>query len=254
MYMDQKEYQAEYHRKKKEDPEYVARRKASQAAWYARNRQDPEFVNKQRADNRESRLKFRDDRNQRCKDWYNAHKDDQVFKAKNNKRSTEWLLEKLKDPEFKQKEAERHKEFLETYKIENNTTYAQAYYAKHKDDPGFKEKRIAWQKQDRQKNKERFVLKSRKEKLREYNLTLEDYDALLKAQNYVCALCFKPETVLDGKTGKVKALSVDHDHDTDTVRKLLCINCNMGLGSFKDNPELLLAAAEYLKQHKGLNK
>ncbi|MDE3021866.1 MAG: hypothetical protein KGI54_08405 [Pseudomonadota bacterium] len=45
-------------------------------------------------------------------------------------------------------------------------------------------------------------------------------------------------------------LVVDHDHATGMIRKLLCHNCNRGLGLFQDNPELLKAAAEYVKFHK----
>ena len=40
---------------------------------------------------------------------------------------------------------------------------------------------------------------------------------------------------------------VDHDHQTGYVRGGLCSNCNLGLGHFKDSPELLRLAALYLE-------
>lgn len=74
-----------------------------------------------------------------------------------------------------------------------------------------------------------------------YGMTVADYDAILAAQDYACAIC--------GMRPRTKRLHVDHDHKTMMVRGLLCSNCNSGvLASAKDSPEILRAAARYLEQ------
>lgn len=73
-----------------------------------------------------------------------------------------------------------------------------------------------------------------------YNITLDDYDNMLKEQGGVCALCGTNEP---GKQGR---FVVDHNHDTGEVRGLLCNQCNVGLGALQDSPTLLLKAADYL--------
>jgi hypothetical protein len=70
-----------------------------------------------------------------------------------------------------------------------------------------------------------------------YGLSSDDYAALLAEQNGVCAIC--------GKTPK-SILYVDHNHATGSVRGLLCQDCNIGLGRFKDDIVLLEAAIKYL--------
>lgn len=74
---------------------------------------------------------------------------------------------------------------------------------------------------------------------------LREYLAMFEAQGGKCAVCKQDE--VEAKHGKVKALAVDHDHVTGAVRGLLCSACNTGLGKFRDNAELLLTAAAYLK-------
>jgi len=51
-----------------------------------------------------------------------------------------------------------------------------------------------------------------------------------------CALCSSRDT-----------LRIDHDHSTGAIRGVLCNKCNLGLGMFKDDPEVLEAAAHYVR-------
>jgi hypothetical protein len=83
-----------------------------------------------------------------------------------------------------------------------------------------------------------------------YGMRLDDYAKMLRAQGGVCLLCGKVETRL-GPTRRLAPLSVDHDHKTGKVRGLLCSNCNHGIGSFRDDPELIERAIAYLEKHGG---
>lgn len=76
-------------------------------------------------------------------------------------------------------------------------------------------------------------------KLKErYGLTKEQYHQILEDQDNKCKIC--------NRTSETK-LCVDHCHDTNVVRGLLCGLCNQGLGSFKDNSQYLLQAIKYLQ-------
>lgn len=81
-----------------------------------------------------------------------------------------------------------------------------------------------------------------------FGLSLEQYEQMASAQGGVCACCGKPETVM--RHGRLLWLAVDHCHATGKIRELLCLNCNNGIGRFRDDPALLRKAAEYLERHK----
>lgn len=87
-----------------------------------------------------------------------------------------------------------------------------------------------------------------------YGITIEEYERMLQMQEGVCDLCKRPETAIDNRTGKVRPLSIDHDHETGVVRALLCKNCNQALGFVKDSPELLRRMADYIEEHRSRNK
>ena len=74
-----------------------------------------------------------------------------------------------------------------------------------------------------------------------YGITLNEYQNLRTFQENKCAICGCEVMDVTGRE-----LAVDHCHKSGKVRGLLCSNCNLGLGSFKDDPELLTKAIEYL--------
>jgi len=88
--------------------------------------------------------------------------------------------------------------------------------------------------------------------MRNYGLSLEDYLAMYDAQGGACAICKeKKESFASGADGRVNTLAVDHCHKPGgKVRALLCAHCNKALGGFKDSPELLRAAADYIEHHR----
>lgn len=82
-------------------------------------------------------------------------------------------------------------------------------------------------------------------RLAKYGVTQAWFEETLAAQGGVCAICRQPETRV--LRGKVTDLCVDHDHATGAVRGLLCNACNAMLGCFDDDPDRLIAAAEYIE-------
>lgn len=77
---------------------------------------------------------------------------------------------------------------------------------------------------------------------RRYGMTRQEFGEMLKAQDGKCAICPR-ELILGGKGG----MQIDHDPRTGRVRGLLCRCCNVGLGMFAENPELMRLAINYLQ-------
>lgn len=90
----------------------------------------------------------------------------------------------------------------------------------------------------KQRNLEKFKRYQFRKKLEErYGLSLDQYSEMLKNQGGCCKICGSPQK---------KRLAVDHCHTSGLVRGLLCDLCNRGLGYFKDSPNVLTKAADYL--------
>ena len=88
-------------------------------------------------------------------------------------------------------------------------------------------------------NKEKLKRSSRNSSFkRKYDITLDQYEDIAKSQNNKCLIC-EEETK--------RNLAVDHCHETGKIRGLLCMNCNIGLGHFKDDIINLRKAISYLE-------
>lgn len=96
--------------------------------------------------------------------------------------------------------------------------------------------------------KKRVIGGRRKDILRKFGITLEEYNALLIKQNGVCAICQCKEKAKSVKGDRIKELAVDHSHKTGKIRGLLCMSCNKGLGSFDDDINKLYLAIKYLEE------
>ena len=75
-----------------------------------------------------------------------------------------------------------------------------------------------------------------------YKITLEEYNSILRKQKYCCAIC-----EITHEEYK-KTFHIDHDHKTDKIRGLLCYPCNALLGYSKDNIKILQKAISFLME------
>ena len=81
-----------------------------------------------------------------------------------------------------------------------------------------------------------------------YGITLDEYNKLLSKQKNKCSIC---EIDNNGKyRNKARAFAVDHCHNTNKIRGLLCSDCNIALGLLKDNTKYLQSAINYLNKLK----
>jgi len=87
--------------------------------------------------------------------------------------------------------------------------------------------------------KQRSHVKAKARKKRT-GFTQDVFETALLFQKGRCAIC-------SNKLDRAKQTHADHSHQNKKPRGVLCARCNIGLGNFKDSPELLEAAAAYLR-------
>lgn len=80
-----------------------------------------------------------------------------------------------------------------------------------------------------------------------YGITIQQYNEMLISQNGQCAICGSTDPA-----GRGSNFHIDHCHDSNTVRGLLCANCNTAIGLFRESTEHLSSAIQYLGKFKHL--
>ena len=106
-------------------------------------------------------------------------------------------------------------------------------------------KTLAQRKEHNRKNRERYSSDERKDirlKAR-YGITLNEFNEMIETQNNKCKICSVELTHGPVHTSNAR---LDHCHDTQKVRGILCHNCNSLLGHAKDNATILKNAIRYL--------
>ena len=91
------------------------------------------------------------------------------------------------------------------------------------------------------RNKEKRKINKRNWQLKQYGLTPNTFNELLKSQNNKCSIC----KLVFSDTIK---LHIDHNHKTDKIRGLLCSQCNTGIGQLRESEEIFLSAIDYLRR------
>ena len=116
------------------------------------------------------------------------------------------------------------------------------YTRKLYSDPTKHKIRLENQRKWRKENKDILIRKDKDYLIqKKYNITIDDFENLRELQKNKCAICF-------GEMILPRDCNIDHNHDTDKVRGLLCNRCNRALGLFRDNAEILKNAIIYLQK------
>jgi hypothetical protein len=153
---------------------------------------------------------------------------------------TEWERERRRGAK-----PERCSECATLRRKSRKSVNSATYYQRHRDRVAKKNREYYEDNRDKMLERQREYYQENKERSRAwsygrlYGISMEQYEEKAKAQDGKCAICGVQPDRLD----------VDHDHETGTVRDLLCRSCNLALGHMRDDSVRMYRAAEYLDRH-----
>ena len=81
---------------------------------------------------------------------------------------------------------------------------------------------------------------------KKYGISYKGVMRMFLQQKKKCKIC-GVKLKLPNEKGSNGIAVIDHCHDTDNIRGLLCTNCNTGIGKLGDNVESLRRAVKYLE-------
>ena len=113
-------------------------------------------------------------------------------------------------------------------------------FHKHK---AMKDGHATWCKECRKQFKEPKEKRWKRHLKYKFNITADDYNKLFLDKEGKCKICSISQLELD------KKLCVDHCHKTNIIRGLLCDSCNVSIGRFNDDVNLLKNAINYLEDN-----
>jgi hypothetical protein len=117
---------------------------------------------------------------------------------------------------------------------------------KDKDPEAFNEYHRDWKRARKQEGK--LLPVSPRYRIRKVcDLTISQEDYILNWSGGPCPICQK--TMAKRGCGRDLAC-IDHDHNTNKFRDLICGSCNTMLGFAQDDEHILLRALDYLRRHK----
>lgn len=167
----------------------------------------------------------------------NRAKKDPEYRAKRNAQS---VKDKEKKKEYMKNYYSEHPEKFRPKTAEQREKYKEnrrKKYAENADHRmAIREAVKAWQHANPEARKA--------QRIKKYGITMTEFSAMMTAQGGKCAICGH-----QGTEDRNFFPVVDHCHRTKKPRGLLCMNCNMGIGKFKDNPLLMRKAALYIESH-----
>ena len=138
---------------------------------------------------------------------------DKLYTIKNrDKRLLQQKQYYTNNKESYKKRAEMNKDKLKVY----NKNYSKLYYKKNR----------------------LFLIEAQLKN--KYGITKDQYNELFNKQNGCCAICGRHQSMIK------KTLAVDHNHETNEIRGLLCQSCNLILGHANDNIDVLKNAIKYI--------